>query len=412
MLRIDGRVRVGDGERRTDTAQTRIRRVQNICGREGKDENGELSVGKARVVQQRARGGALKIRQQVNVGGLESVRVLGLRFEGNGVYLRENLGNSFAEGTVLLGVYAVEGVELIQRHGRLIVGARPAVGTVQTQEQVHKVVEGVVAVALVDIRPGAGVFNCAAVQVSEGAQQLLLGGVAVTLAGRGSLRFLGRLNHAAVAGRRHGAINRAVRGHGEGIRQRGIGADLHDGQVLFVALNVFKPVLGVKRRIDGGRINTRKHRELLNTAGTERVLLTLRALSVVADKIPGAVTVPNTGNTDLLLHAGRTGSRLIGERDRLTLRIGGEQLIQVRVIAKVNTLKRLAVGVQVLRALTLAGLRLQNLRGGERLIGEVLAGQRNLTQNAVGVILQFGAFPAAQDGVDEAELLSGGVPCG
>ena len=291
-------------------------------------------------------------------------------------------------------------------------GARPAVSTVQTQEQVNKVVEGVVAVALVDICPGAGVFNCAAVQVGEGAQQLLLGGVTVTLAGRCSLRFLGRLDHAAVAGRRHGAINRAVRGHGEGLRQRRIGADLHDGQVLFVALNVFKPVLGVKRRIDGGRINTRKHRELLNTAGTERVLLTLRALSVVADKIPGAVTVPNTGNTDLLLHAGRTGSRLIGERDRLTLRIGGEQLIQVRVIAKVNTLKRLAVGVQVLRALTLAGLRLQNLRGGERLIGEVLAGQRNLTQNAVGVILQFGAFPAAQDGVDEAELLSGGVPGG
>ena len=84
----------------------------------------------------------------------------------------------------------------------------------------------------------------------------------------------------------------------------------------------------------------------------------------------------------------------------------------MRVIAKVNALKGLAVGVQVLRALTLAGLRLQDLRGGERLIGEVLAGQRNLTQDAVGVILQFGAFPAAQDGVDEAELLGGGVPGG
>ena len=249
-------------------------------------------------------------------------------------------------------------------------------------------------------------------QVGEGAQQLLLGGVTVTLAGRGILRFLGRLDHAAVAGRRHSAINRAVRRHGEGLRQRRIGVDLGNNQALFVALNVFKPVLGVKRRVDGGRIDTREHRELLNTAGTERVLLTLRALSVVADKIPGAVTVTNTGNTDLFLHAGRTGSRLIGECDRLTLRIGGEQLIQVRVIAKVNALKRLAVGVQVLRALTLAGLRVQDLRGGECLIGEVLTGQRNLTQDAVGVILQFGAFPAAQDGVDEAELLSGGVPGG
>ena len=105
-------------------------------------------------------------------------------------------------------------------------GARPAVGTVQTQEQVHKVVEGVVTVALVDICPGARVFDRAAVQVSEGAQQLLLGGVTVTLAGRGILRFLGRLDHAAVAGRRHSAINRAVRGHGEGLRQRGIGVDL------------------------------------------------------------------------------------------------------------------------------------------------------------------------------------------
>ena len=168
VLRIDGRVRVRGGERRTDTAQTRIRRVQNICGREGEDENGELSVREARVVQQRVRGGAAKIRQQVNVGGLEGVRVLGVRIEGNGIYLRENLGNGFAEGTVLLGIHAVEGVELVQRHGRLIVGARPAVGTVQTQEQVHKVVEGVVAVALVDICPGARVFDCAAVQVGEG----------------------------------------------------------------------------------------------------------------------------------------------------------------------------------------------------------------------------------------------------
>ena len=108
--------------------------MQNICGREGKDENGELSVGKACVVQQRVRGGAVKIRQQVNVAGLEGVRVLGVRIEGNGIYPRENLGNGFAEGTVLVSVHAVEGVELVQRHGRLIVGARPAVGTVQTQE--------------------------------------------------------------------------------------------------------------------------------------------------------------------------------------------------------------------------------------------------------------------------------------
>ena len=93
-------------------------------------------------------------------------------------------------------------------------------------------------------------------QVGEGAQQLLLGGVTVTLAGRGILRFLGRLDHAAVAGRRHSAINRAVRGHGEGLRQRRIGVDLGNNQALFVALNVFKPVLGVERRIDGGRIDT------------------------------------------------------------------------------------------------------------------------------------------------------------
>ena len=171
VLRIDGRVRVRGGESRTDTAQTRIRWVQNICSREGKDENGEFSVSKARVVQQRVRGGTAKVRQQVNVAGLEGVRVLGVRIEGNGIYLRENLGDdSFAEGTVLLCVHAVEGVELVQRHGLLTVGARPAVGTVQTQEQVHKVVEGVVAVALVDICPGAGVFNRATVQVGEGAQ--------------------------------------------------------------------------------------------------------------------------------------------------------------------------------------------------------------------------------------------------
>ena len=141
MLRINGRIRVRGGERRTDTAQTGIRRVQNICGREGKDENGELSVGKARVVQQRVRGGAAKVRQQVNVAGLEGVRVLGIRIEGNGIYPRENLGNGFAEVAVFLGVHAVEGVELIQRHGLFTMGTRPAVGTVQTQEQVHKVVE-------------------------------------------------------------------------------------------------------------------------------------------------------------------------------------------------------------------------------------------------------------------------------
>ena len=135
VLRIDGRVRVRGGERRSDTAQTRIRRVQNICGRKGKDENGELSVREARVVQQRVRGGAAKVRQQVNVGGLECVRVLGVRLEGNGVYPRENLGDDgLAEVAVFLGIHAVEGVELVQRHGRLIVGARPAVGTVQTQE--------------------------------------------------------------------------------------------------------------------------------------------------------------------------------------------------------------------------------------------------------------------------------------
>ena len=226
VLRIDRRVRVRGGERRTDTAQTRIRWVQNICSREGKDENGELSVGKARVVQQRVRGGTVKIRQQVNVAGLEGVRVLGIRLEGNGIYPRENLGNGFAEGTVLVSVHAVEGVELVEGHGRLAVDVGPAVGAVQREDEVVEIVEGVVAVALVDICPGAGILDRAAVQVGEGAQQLLLGGVAVTLAGRCSLRFLGRLNHAAVAGRRHGAINRAVRGYGEGLRQRGIGVDL------------------------------------------------------------------------------------------------------------------------------------------------------------------------------------------
>ena len=84
----------------------------------------------------------------------------------------------------------------------------------------------------------------------------------------------------------------------------------------------------------------------------------------------------------------------------------------MRVIAKVNALKRLTVGVQALRALTLAGLRVQNLRGGERLIGEVLARERNLAQDAVGLVLQFGAFPAAQLGVEEAEFFGGGVPRG
>ena len=109
--------------------------MQNICGREGKDENGELSVSKARVVQQRVRGGAAQVRQQVNVAGLEGVRVLGIRIEGNGIYLRENLGNNgLTEVAVFVGIHAVEGVELVQRHGLLVVGARPAVGTVQTQE--------------------------------------------------------------------------------------------------------------------------------------------------------------------------------------------------------------------------------------------------------------------------------------
>ena len=257
VLRIDRRVRVRGGERRTDTAQTRIRWVQNICSREGKDENGEFSVSKARVVQQRVRGGTAKVRQQVNVAGLEGVRVLGVRIEGNGIYLRENLGDdSFAEVAVFLGVHAVEGVELIQRHGLFTMGTRPAVGTMQTQNQVDEGVEDVITVTLVNLTPRTGVLDCATVQVGEGTQQLLLGGVAVTLAGRCSLRFLGRLNHAAVAGRRHGAINRAVRGHGEGLRQRRIGADLGNNQALFVALNVFKPVLGFKRRIDGGRIDT------------------------------------------------------------------------------------------------------------------------------------------------------------
>ena len=49
---------------------------------------------------------------------------------------------------------------------------------------------------------------------------------------------------------------------------------------------------------------------------------------------------------------------------------------------------------------------------GERLVGEVLARERNLAQDAVGLVLQFGAFPAAQLGVEEAEFFGGGVPRG
>ena len=185
--------------------------MQNICSREGKDENGELSVSKARVVQQRVRGGAVKIRQQVNVAGLEGVRVLGIGIKGNGVHLRENLGNDgLTKIAVFIGVHAVESIELVQRHGLFTVGARPAVGAVQTQNQVDEGIEDVIAVTLVNLAPGAGVLDRAAVQIGEGAQQLLLGGVAITLAGGRVLRFGGRLDNAAVAGRRHGAINRAV----------------------------------------------------------------------------------------------------------------------------------------------------------------------------------------------------------
>ena len=40
----------------------------------------------------------------------------------------------------------------------------------------------------------------------------------------------------------------------------------------------------------------------------------------------------------------------------------------------------------------------------------MFAGERNLAQDAVGLVLQFGALPAAQLGVEETELFGGGIP--
>ena len=143
----------------------------------------------------------------------------------------------------------------------------------------------------------------------------------------------------------------------------------------------------------------------------------------MCNEVPRPVAVDEAGDADLLVGFDVSIATLIGEIEGLALGVGGEEFVEVRVVTEVQALDVFAVGVQVAGAL-FDGFddgRLVvpfdlfdsgDVRRGERLVGEVLAGQRNLAQDAVGLVLQFGAFPAAQLGVEEAEFFGGGVPRG
>lgn len=139
------------------------------------------------------------------------------------------------------------------------------------------------------------------------------------------------------------------------------------------------------------------------------------------DEVPGAVAVDEAGDADLLVGSDVSTAALIGEVEGLALGVGGEEFVEVRVVAEVQALDVLTVGVQVAGAL-LDGFdegRLVvpfglfdsgDLSRGECLVCEVLAGERNFAQDAAGLVLQFGALPATQLGVEETELFGGGIP--
>lgn len=69
------------------------------------------------------------------------------------------------------------------------------------------------------------------------------------------------------------------------------------------------------------------------------------------DEVPGAVAVDEAGDADLLVGSDVSTAALIGEVEGLALGVCGEEFVEVRVVAEVQALDVLAVGVQVAGAL-------------------------------------------------------------
>ena len=135
----------------------------------------------------------------------------------------------------------------------------PAVGAVYREDEVVERVEGVVAGASGGGDPAGGVVGLSGVEGDEGAQELLLGGVAILLtAGDGLAGFrvssggAMRLNKPAGAGGVDGAVDGAVGEHGEGFGGfAGGGVGVGDVEGFLVALDVRETGAGIVGRVDG-----------------------------------------------------------------------------------------------------------------------------------------------------------------
>ena len=258
VLRVVGGARVGLRERGEDRGRSRVARVHQVgCG-EREDEDGQLGIGEAGVVEQsEGRGAIAEFGEQVETGGGRRVGVLSLGVEGYLVEFVVDGVDNFVELGCVVVVDAVEGVELVEGHGRLAVDVGPAVGAVQREDEVVEIVEGVVAGTLGCGEPLGGGFGFAGVQGDELTQKFPLGGVAVLLAaGQGlagcGVRVVVRLDEPAGAGGVDGAVYGAVGGHGEGCGGvLGAGVGVEDGEGLFVAADFLEAGAGLVGGVDG-----------------------------------------------------------------------------------------------------------------------------------------------------------------
>ena len=84
------------------------------------------------------------------------------------------------------------------------------------------------------------------------------------------------------------------------------------------------------------------------------------------NEVPGPVAVDEAGDADLLVGSDVSTAALIGEVEGLALGVGGEEFVEVRVVAEVQALDVLTVGVRA-RCLTVL------MRGGwlSRLVSSI-----------------------------------------
>ena len=259
VLRAVGGARVGFRECGENRGRSRVAGVHEVgCG-EREDEDGQLGIGEAGVVEQgEGRGAVAEFGEQVGAGGSRRVGVLSLGVEGHLVEVFVDGVDDFVELGCVVVVDAVEGVELVEGHRRFVVDVGPAVGAVQREDEVVEVVEGVVAGTLGCGEPLGGGFGFAGVQGDEVAQKFLLGGVAVLLAaghgrtGCGVAGVVVRLDEPSGAGGVDGAVYGAVGGHGEGCGGvPGAGVGVEYGESLFVAADFLEAGAGLVGGVDG-----------------------------------------------------------------------------------------------------------------------------------------------------------------